>query len=435
MPRIKLTATTQAEPESDCLASARAAARWILRRQFECHWPSTPDTPHDEQLDLYYGNAGTILFFLELAELTHEQSYRESALTGAAYIATQVERTTTFGLYRGLAGIAFALDQVKRLSEDCSLLNSLDLAIDRLRASAKEGHPGVQWNDSNDLFSGTAGIGLALVHLVRGTDRKDLLELAKGAGEFLLARAHESVYGGYWTSSTTHSTLYPNFSHGTAGIGFFMAELYEATHDERYRTSALAAGRYLRAVASKAETSNGLIFHDDAAGRDLFYLGWCHGPAGTGRFFYRLYQLSNDSDWLDVVNEQAVTLMASGIPEQQTPGYWNNVSRCCGAAGVGEFFLGLYRAARDKSYLQFAERVAVYLIAKAERHANEMKWTQADRRIEPYNVTAQTGLMQGAAGVGLFLVHLDQAYRHQKQSIRFPDEPSWEHAGFSGATD
>ena len=215
------------------------------------------------------GNAGTILFFRELAELTHEQSYREIALTGAAYIAAQVERITTFGLYRGLAGIAFALDQVKRLSEDCSLLDALDLAIGRLGASAKEGHPGVQWNDSNDLFSGSAGIGLALVHLVRGTGRKDLLELAKGAGERLLALARKSVYGDYWTSSTTHSTHYPNFSHGTAGIGYFLAELYEATHDERYRTCALAAGRYLRALASKAETSNCLIFHNDAAGQEL----------------------------------------------------------------------------------------------------------------------------------------------------------------------
>ena len=164
-------------------------------------------------------------------------------MTGAAYIAAQVERITTFGLYRGLAGIAFALDQVKRLSEDCSLLDALDLAIGRLGASAKEGHPGVQWNDSNDLFS--------------------------GAGERLLALARKSVYGDYWTSSTTHSTHYPNFSHGTAGIGYFLAELYEATHDERYRTCALAAGRYLRALASKAETSNCLIFHNDAAGQEL----------------------------------------------------------------------------------------------------------------------------------------------------------------------
>ena len=55
-----------------------------------------------------------------------------------------------------------------------------------------------------------------------------------------------------------------------------------------------------------------------------------------------------------------------------------------------------------------------------------MKWTQADRRIEPHNVVAQTGLMQGAAGVGLFLIHLDAACRYQKPLVRFPDEPLWE---------
>jgi hypothetical protein len=73
-------------------------------------------------------------------------------------------------------------------------------------------------------------------------------------------------------------------------------------------------------------------------------------------------------------------LMVSGIPERQTLGYWNNVSRCCGAAGVGEFFLGLHVSTKDKSYLAFAERVAVYLIVRAERDANGIKCTQADRR-------------------------------------------------------
>jgi lantibiotic modifying enzyme len=419
-----LTATAQAQ--SNCLTSASAAARWIVSCQSERHWPSRPDAPLDEQVDLYYGNAGTILFFRELAESTGEQSYRAIALTGAAYIAGQIEKMTNSGLYRGLAGMTFALDQMMRTTEDRSLLNSLHLAIDRLQANAKQANPGVSWNESNDLFSGTAGIGLALIHLARQTGRNELLEVAKSAGDRLLALAHESAEGNCWTFSATCSTHYPNFSHGTAGVGYFLAELYEATDDERYRVSALAAGRYLLSIASKAESSNCLIFHDDAAGIDLFYLGWCHGPAGTGRFFYRLYQLTDDPDWLDLVEKQATTVMASGIPERQTAGYWNNVSRCCGAAGVGEFFLGLYTATKDRRYFAFAERVAAYLIARAETDAGGMKWTQAERRIEPHNVVAQTGLMQGAAGVGLFLVHFDAACRSQKPLVRFPDEPLWE---------
>lgn len=388
--------------------------------------------PLDEQVDLYYGNAGTILFFRELAESTGERSYRAIALTGAAYIAGQIEKMTNSGLYRGLAGMTFALDQMMRTTEDRSLLNSLHLAIDRLQANAKQANPGVSWNESNDLFSGTAGIGLALIHFARQTGRNELLEVAKLAGDHLLALAHESAEGNCWTLSATCSTHYPNFSHGTAGVGYFLAELYEATDDERYRVSALAAGRYLLSIASKAESSNCLVFHDDAAGIDLFYLGWCHGPAGTGRFFYRLYQLTDDSDWLDLVEKQATTIMASGIPERQTAGYWNNVSRCCGAAGVGEFFLGLYTATKDRRYFAFAERVAVYLIARAETDSGGMKWTQAERRIEPHNVVAQTGLMQGAAGVGLFLVHFDAACRSQKPLVRFPDEPLWEKNALSG---
>jgi lanthionine synthetase-like protein len=127
-----------------------------------------------------------------------------------------------------------------------------------------------------------------------------------------------------------------------------------------------------------------------------------------------------------LVRKQATTLIASGIPEGRTRGYWNNVGRCCGAAGVGEFFLGLYTATKAKCYLAFAERVALYLISKAEPDENGTKWTQSDRRIEPDNVVAQTGLMQGAAGIGLFLAHLDAVRHHRKPVVRFPDEPIWE---------
>jgi lantibiotic modifying enzyme len=267
---------------------------------------------------------------------------------------------------------------------------------------------------------------LGLVHLFRQTGSNELLHLAKAAGDRLLALAHQSDHGHYWSFSATRAVHYPNFSHGTAGIGYFLAELYASTRDERYRASALAAGLNLRSILSKEASSNCLLFHDDRDGRNLFYLGWCHGPAGTGRFFYRLFQLTGDSNWLALVRRAATTLMASEIPERQTPGYWNNVSRCCGAAGVGEFFLGLYRATKDRHYLMFAQRVGIYLIARAERDANGMKWTQAEHRIEADNVGAQTGLMQGAAGIGLFLVHLDQAERHLKPLIRFPDEPRWE---------
>jgi lantibiotic modifying enzyme len=406
----------------DYLEAACAAARWIVSRQNGRHWPSRPETPLDGQVDLYYGNAGTILFFQQLAESTGDKCYRDFALIGAAHVAAQVEKIANSGLFHGLAGMAFALHQVMRRDENTPFRGSLNRAIARLKTNAKQGNPGVCWNDSNDLASGTAGIGLALLYLAKETGRDELLELAAAAGDNLLALTHESANGSYWTISAACMTHYPNFAHGTAGIGYFLAELHAATDDARYRASALAAGRYLRAMMSKAGSRESLLFHNDFAGRDLFYLGWCHGPAGTGRFFHRLFQLTNDPDWLDLVRIQATALMNSGIPERQTAGYWNNISRCCGAAGVGEFFLGLYSTIQDGSYLVFAQRIADYLVARAEPDGSGIKWTQAENRLEPAHLVAQTGLMQGAAGVALFLLHVDQASRRQKPLIRFLDD-------------
>jgi hypothetical protein len=60
-----LTASAQGYPKADYLATARAAARWIVSRQSELHWPRRSDEPPEELVDLYYGSAGTILFFRE----------------------------------------------------------------------------------------------------------------------------------------------------------------------------------------------------------------------------------------------------------------------------------------------------------------------------------------------------------------------------------
>jgi lantibiotic modifying enzyme len=405
----------------DYLKAAVGAAGWILSRQIGNHWPSRTGAAREEELDLYYGNAGAILFFQELAESTGDQRYREAAIAGAGYIAADLGNLTRSGLFHGLAGAAFALQQMIRGKEEKDLLDSLSQVILGLQIKAIPSRPGVCWNESNDIVYGTAGIGMVLIQLAQQRRRDDLLKLAAAAGDHLLGQ--QMVDGSFRSFSVERSTNYPNFSHGTAGIGYFLAELYTATDDERYRTSALAAGHYLRSIMSEATSSKGLIFHNDTTGQNLFYLGWCHGPAGTGRFIYRLDQLTADSGWLDLVRTQATTLMGSGIPDRQTPGYWNNVSRCCGAAGVGEFFLGLYTATEESDYLAFAERIAEYLLAQGETDASGIKWVQAESRHQTDHLIAQTGLMQGAAGIGLFFIHLDQAFRRNKPLIRFLDEP------------
>ena len=115
--------------------------------------------------------------------------------------------------------------------------------------------------------------------------------------------------------------------------------------------------------------------------------------------------------------------MQSGIPEKETPGFWNNVSQCCGSAGVAEFFLSLHRVTGDRTYVDFSKRVTAQLLSKATRDREGMRWIQAEHRVRPELLIAQTGYMQGAAGIGMLLLHLDSFQRAKKASINFPDSP------------
>jgi lantibiotic modifying enzyme len=174
---------------------------------------------------------------------------------------------------------------------------------------------------------------------------------------------------------------------------------------------------------AKTDGESCLIFHDEPDNKDLFYLGWCHGPVGTARLFYLLSRVTDDKSWLDWVRKSANGLLQSGIPEEETPGFWNNAGICCGLAGVGEYFLDLYLALGNTDDLAFARRVADRLLAKATEENGKMSWVQAEHRTRPDYLFAQTGYMQGAAGIGTFLLRLAAVDGARTKRIVFPDTP------------
>ena len=123
------------------------------------------------------------------------------------------------------------------------------------------------------------------------------------------------------------------------------------------------------------------------------------------------------------VQKSATAVLTSGIPEQRTPGFWNNVSQCCGSAGVGQFMLDLHTVTRDPKYLAFAQKMTADLLARATRDDTGTRWVQAEHRVRPEQLVAQTGYMQGAAGIGSWLLRLDGQQRKRAAFIRFPDTP------------
>ena len=85
--------------------------------------------------------------------------------------------------------------------------------------------------------------------------------------------------------------------------------------------------------------------------------------------------------------------------------------------------MNLHKVTGDPAYLGFSKRVTAQLLAKGTRDRDGMRWIQAEHRVRPELLVAQTGYMQGAAGIGMLLLHLDGFQRGKKASIAFPDSP------------
>jgi len=408
------------------LDAARQAARWIassaVRSGPGLSWPADPRDPGTTSLALYNGSPGVVLFLLELHRATRDSAYLTDAKSGAHVLLASLDRESGTGLYEGLAGLGFTLQETFKATGDQRYRDGAARAADLLRQRATRIGRGVEWSATTDIISGNAGTGLFLLYAAHELATPAYRDLAAQAGERLIEVARPEAGGLKWAMDPALPRLMPNFSHGTAGIVYFLATLYQQTRQRPFLDAALAGARYLQAVAS-ADGETCLIFHNEPDGKDLFYLGWCHGPAGTARTFYRLYQATGDRSWLEWTKKSARALLASGIPEKRTPGYWNNVGQCCGSAGIADFSLSLYRVTREKAYLDFAERLTADLLRRGVQDQSGLRWVQAEHRTRPELLVAQTGLMQGSAGIGLWLLRLDAQQAGRKDTLQLPDSP------------
>jgi lantibiotic modifying enzyme len=409
------------------LDGARRAGIWL--RSVAVTTPNGRDWPPDPAAkpaatspSLYAGTPGVVLFFLELARATGDRSYLDDAARGAETVLAAATTERGCGLWEGLAGSAFVLQETAKATGDRRFTDGAMRVTDLIVRQAKAAGAGVEWGDTTDIISGSAGTGLFLLYAAREFQQPALAQLAARAGSRLIELARKEGTGLKWAMDPKFPRLMPNFSHGTAGIAYFLAALYGDTRDRRFLDAAVAGARYLQSVA-KTEGDVCLVFHNEPDGKDLYYLGWCHGPVGTARLFFRLCQVTKNREWLTWVQKSAQALRASGIPETRTPGFWNNVGQCCGSAGAADFFLALWRETGDARDLAFARRMIDDMLSRATPEAGGLKWIQAEHRAQPNLLIAQTGYMQGAAGIGSALLHLGTALDRRPVSIRLPDSP------------
>lgn len=410
------------------LAAALKAERWLAASAQPgpkgIAWPADPTVPGSVSTDLYNGMAGVVLFYLELHNATKDANALRMARGGADYLlATLPDEPgeTPMGLYTGLAGTAVVLGIAHQVTKDERYQVGVRKILALIARAARPVGAGVEWNQSTDIISGSAGIGLMLLTL--GNDNRAVAQtLAIGAGHRLIERAQSTDEGLSWLIQPGMPRNYPNFSHGTAGVSFYLALLSETSRTKEHLDAALAGERWLRSRMTTTPGGGRMVYHSAPGNEQIFYLSWCHGPPGTARLYRVLARVTGDAAWEQRVDELATAVRDMKVPER-SPGFWNNISQCCGNCGVSEFFIGLHRRDQRAGHLTFAEQVAHDTLARATAEGDGLKWIQAEHRVRPELLVAQTGLMQGAAGVGLAMLHLDGAREGRAPVVKLPDNP------------
>jgi lantibiotic modifying enzyme len=322
------------------LNAAEEASRWIdasaIQKDTGTVWPSDPLDVKTVNTGLYGGTPGVVLFYLEAYHDTGERKFLDKARAGSDYLLSVIGSQKQPGLYTGLAGIGYTLMTAYKATGDEKYRQGAVECVKQIQRTARLVGAGLEWGTATDIISGGAGTGLFLLYAARELKDPTALDTAVQDAKRLIELGKPEKGGSKWM--LTNEREMPNFSHGTAGIAYFLAGVYADTKQQEFLDAALSGANYLLSIAN-TENDQCLIFHADPDGLDRYYLGWCHGPAGTARTFYRMYQVTGDKKWLDWTKRSLNGILKSGIPEKRTDGFWNNVGFCCGSAAVAQFSL------------------------------------------------------------------------------------------------
>jgi lantibiotic modifying enzyme len=412
-------------------------------------WRRTAESKRSTDESVYHGSAGIGLFELELAMATGEEQYARNAEDAANLVAesvgVQIDAPVAFAT--GWPGFAFALNEFSRslgtAHQKSMWRSAASLAVEKLEAQSTSIGGGIGWiepmpfsditgfsgdREIYDLSVGAAGAIVTLLHLDSDVS-ENALPLAKAAAERLLEVAVKTEDGWRWDlmNDLPFPFLAPNFAHGGAGVGYVMAHVFDCTKEERFLDAAIQAARYTMSRAS--DVGDGcLVCHTEQQKPPHFYLGACHGPAGTGRLLLTLERLTGDGQWREQLQGLYRGLVAIGAPATRSWGWWENHSQCCGDAGLGDFALLAWEATNEQHWLDLAHACGEVLADTStlgpvgEQGSLGRWWVQAEHRARPEFLQVQTGYMQGAAGIGSFFVHLATAQSSNPVRIRFPDQ-------------
>ncbi|HEX5138372.1 MAG TPA: lanthionine synthetase LanC family protein [Planctomycetota bacterium] len=346
-----------------CVAFAEEAGRAILAR------PPNPDP------SVYSGDAGVAILHVGLYRATGKKEWLDAARASLDRAVAAMGDDP--GLYTGRAGVGQACLDAYRATGDEAFL-----------AKARACATGLAAPKATDVISGAAGIGIFQLNLQRATGAKEDLAAAAATGEWLATRAIATEGAVCWrVGDDETSRIYTGFSHGAAGIGYFLLKLSQATASARFLDLAERAARFV-ARSAMPEGTDGWLWNRTVPpieGEEI-RIQWCHGPPGNGLLFAELVR-AGKAAYRPALDRCLATTRRLGRTARA------GGCQCHGVAGNAELLLEAYVLTKDPALLDEARLWATaLLVPKGEGFALEAGYGSS--------------YMLGLAGIGHFFLRL-----------------------------
>lgn len=346
--------------------------------------------------DFYDGAAGIGYFLLKAYRVLGDEKYRRAADSTLRQMLSQArpDRQGLYfdpainGVFQGNAGPGYVLLYAHRVTAERSYLDAAEQIARRIIAV-----PDIRADSNPDIIAGAAGAGLFLLAMHEATGDQQYLQGARDLGDFLVAHAEPLDAGATWKLADHGEDYYfVGYSHGPAGIGYYLDRLYRVTAERRYGEAADRAMAYIEGIAIRESSPRGdsvKWYHERLKRPTRYSSQWCHGAPGMNPFFLQLYSRAADRRYLDWAVTNTRYLLAQGVDVRKNPGV------CHGIAGNAASLYLMYQATGDEAYLQTVRQAVEMLYAAIE--------TQL---LDPTANADEAGYMTGLAGVGDFLVLL-----------------------------
>jgi class II lanthipeptide synthase len=356
------------------------------------------------EANLYDGTAGVGLFLAQLAAATGDPATRRTAVGALRHAVGRVSGlppSARDGFHAGVLGIAWAAARAGSLLDEDELLASA-------RAIAGGPGPPSRPHRCPDVIDGAAGAIIARLALSHALDDATLVDDAVATGEELIGGATVTRHGWAWAlPERRHRRPLCGLSHGAAGIGLALLELFAATRDKRFAAGATGAFAYERSwLDAHSGTWPDLRIGGQRRGAHSRITSpaigtWCHGEAGIAITRLRAIDVLGPEPYrreAELALDTTRRDLAATLPFEI-----DDLTLCHGAAGAADVLL--YGAATLGERWDDAAKVAQELGRLAlERYAGDgQDW--------PCGGAARTGpdLFRGLSGIGWWLLRLHDA--------------------------